>query len=144
MAEEWRLTAWGKKKKGEEGEGKGTISMCWTHDRCPWPFAEWLPCWQELTSVFKQDKTNGTSSPPAHWTSPFLFQLTASSPPCGNANVASWHCWGWNFITPSYCKVHFTVTFHFVKPFFFSFFSGASSCYKNNKTYIQFRPVCLH
>lgn len=64
-------------REGERGRWKGTISMCWTHDRCPWPFAEWLPCWQELTSVFKQDKTNGTSAPPAHWTSPFLFQLTA-------------------------------------------------------------------
>lgn len=53
------------KKKNKEG-GKGTISVCRTHDRCPWPFAEWLPCWQELTSVFKQDKTNGTPSPPAH------------------------------------------------------------------------------
>lgn len=65
LTKSWKMME--EKSWGLGGRPRGTVSTCWTHDRCPWPFAEWLPCWQELTSVFKQDKTNGTStSPPAH------------------------------------------------------------------------------
>lgn len=71
---------------------KGTTSMCWTHDRCPWPFAEWPPCWQELTSVFKQED---------EWDPDSLCSLnqpisipTHSLRPRGNANMVSWHWQG--------------------------------------------------
>lgn len=119
--------------------------MCWTHDRCPWPFAEWLPCWQELTSVFKQDKTNGTSSPLCSLNQSFSIP-TQSSNPMWDANTASWHCKGSDFITLSYRKTwlygdyyllhHFCLRqlFH---PFFLIVFENKLICMANSAWCLQ-------